>query len=35
MRVKQNSIRNLQKEQKEIKLDLKYIPEKYPEPSIM
>jgi len=35
MRVKQNSKRNLQKEQEEIKLDSKYIPEKYPEPSIV
>lgn len=35
LREKQNRKTNLQKDKEEIKLDLKYIPEKYPEPFII
>lgn len=35
MGVKENRKRNLQKEQEEKILKLKYIPEEYPEPSII
>lgn len=35
MEAKQNRERSLQKEQEEIKLDTKYISEKYAEPSII